>query len=398
MLDLKSRSFSKIQILSTTFNLVRLGEQLDEAMSIFYSAFGSGTKPEKVFDELVLGAFDLNSNPSIIRDLFHQFHSTLEILSRPGDLIAASKLWEVALRPALQWETSRNGHLHKGTAFYFYAVTTILARDFDRGYLFLHKALEDDIRAERIKSPGTPAFRAVVIDPHHETDQFRDWVRIKADLIETALEKYRAKHQRPLIFKQFKEKFLVNEDLRESVFLFSYSIARFISLAVVPSGTLTSDFGRNLCLNLLFDLTLVIDQVIPPRPPDNQWEFSFKALHLSESANPTLGFTQNQLQKIINARFKSPANFGQTLEELLNQTFNYQGCQPQGLSAALAITYGCRNRGAHHVASAGVVAQRFPALFQSLLETLFLAVETFHWKSRGGILAFDKTGTILQPR
>lgn len=173
-------------------------------------------------------------------------------------MIAASKLWEVALRPALQWETSRNGHLHKGTAFYFYAVTTILARDFDRGYLFLHKALEDDIRAERVKSPGTPAFRAVVIDPHHETDQFRDWVKIKADLIETALEKYRS--------AAFDFQILVNEDLRESVFLFSYSIARFISLAVVPSGTLTSDFGRNLCLNLLFDLTLVIDQVIPPRP------------------------------------------------------------------------------------------------------------------------------------
>lgn len=73
MLDLKSRSFSKIQILSTTFNLVRLGEQLDEAMSIFYSAFGSGTKPEKVFDELVLGAFDLNSNPSISETYFTNF-------------------------------------------------------------------------------------------------------------------------------------------------------------------------------------------------------------------------------------------------------------------------------------------------------------------------------------
>jgi hypothetical protein len=247
-----------IQILSTTFNLVRLGEQLDEAMSIFYSAFGSGTKPEKVFDELVLGAFDLNSNPSISETYFTNFTPLWKYYLDQGDLIAASMLWEVALRPALQWETSRNGHLHKGTTFYFYAVTTILARDFDRGYLFLHKALEDDIRAERVKSPGTPAFRAVVIDPHHETDQFRDWVKIKADLIETALEKYRS--------AAFDFQILVNEDLRESVFLFSYSIAPFISLAVVTSGTLTSDFGRNLCLNLLFDLTLVIDQVIPPRP------------------------------------------------------------------------------------------------------------------------------------
>jgi hypothetical protein len=359
-----------IQILDGSFRLTILGPLFDEALSLFYEAAGSRANPDKRFSEMALKAFD--SNQSVADEFFNNITPLWNYYLNKGDLIAASKLWEEAIKPAFQWQDSRNGHLHKGSAFYFAGVTAILARDFDRGYLFLHKALEDDIKATNTKSPGTPAYRAVVIDPDLETQLFREWVRLKADVIKGGLEKYRQKHQKALDFEGFKARFLVNEKLRETVFLFSHSIARFINLSVTSRETLSSDFGRNLCLNLLFDLALVIDLVIPEPitvPQKHRWKFISKAASLGVISGDHLG--------LIGERFKAPGLFGQTVEELLDEKFNYQGCQPKGLSAAVAISYGCRNRGAHHVESATVVAQRFPEMFQELMETLFLAVETF---------------------
>ena len=359
-----------------TEDIYYLEEDLDRAILLFYTAATTGSSAGSEFGKLVKQAFDSpKMNNSIVDTHFSNFTPLWSYHLHTGNLIAASNVWEQALSPALEWEQSRSQHVHKGTAFYFYAVTAILARDFDRGYLFLHRALEDDVFLAG-PNPGTPAERVVLMDPDDKNQAFRNWVLTKAAVVNEALEIYQQKHQKQLDFPAFKSKFLSRPGLRASAFLFSYSIARRLNLKHSPTGTLASEFGSQLCLNLCFDLALIIDSAIPENtavPEKSRWKFIHKANHLSNQAQ--LGLSLNQLQ-VINESFKKHP-FGQTVEELLDQTFNHSGCQPIGLSAALALAYGCRNRGAHHIASARIVGDRFPDMFQVLMEILFLAVETF---------------------
>jgi|SRR5918996_1351579 hypothetical protein len=38
------------------------------------------------------------------------------------------------------------GTIHKGSAYYFWAVTCILKEDLEKGFLLMHQALEEDMR------------------------------------------------------------------------------------------------------------------------------------------------------------------------------------------------------------------------------------------------------------
>jgi hypothetical protein len=49
-----------------------------------------------------------------------------------------------------------------------------------------------------------------------------------------------------------------------------------------------------------------------------------------------------------------------------------------GLGASLALTYGCRNRGAHNVAAVPLTPQQFDALVDRINGTLCLTVETLY--------------------
>lgn len=71
----------------------------------------------------------------------------------------AELVWERVLQPALAWEHAHPGQfVHKGTPYYFWAMTAILGRDMDRGYLAIHRALEEDIRTHRQARPRGPSF------------------------------------------------------------------------------------------------------------------------------------------------------------------------------------------------------------------------------------------------
>jgi hypothetical protein len=59
----------------------------------------------------------------------------------------------------------------------------------------------------------------------------------------------------------------------------------------------------------------------------------------------------------------------------LAPVFAMAGRKLGGLEKDLALTYGCRNRGAHHLSGGMVINGRFDEVRQSLMNTLFLAVE-----------------------
>ena len=65
-------------------------------------------------------------------------------------------LWQLALAPALESESQNPGHkIHKGTAYYYWAITAILRGDIDKGYALMHQALEEDIATTGQKFPDS---------------------------------------------------------------------------------------------------------------------------------------------------------------------------------------------------------------------------------------------------
>ena len=137
----------------------------------------------------------------------------------------------------------------------------------------------------------------------------------------------------------------------------------------MPGGR-DSDFGSQLRLNILFDLTLVTDDVLRRVAP-GKWKF----IDLGEvlaSAVP-LSLKRTDL-RAVNGDFER--DFAATAARILDGGYSLpDGRQLSGLEKDLALTYGCRNRGAHHLSGGGVINNRFGELRQSLLNTAFLAIE-----------------------
>ncbi len=175
----------------------------------------------------------------------------------------AEFIWERALRPALAWEQAHPGQfLHKGTPYYFWAMTVIQRRDIDRGYLIVHRALDEDIRTSGQQRPDTPGFALVSLN-HEKPDQaFRQWVVLQAQHVEQLLYNYNAAHQRNLTMDQVKHRFLSNPPRTEALFLFTYTLARLINISDEPVHVRTNPVAGQLELNLFFDVTLVIDAVM----------------------------------------------------------------------------------------------------------------------------------------
>ncbi len=309
---------------------------------------------------------------------------------------------EWALRPVLGWEGRNPGkQLHKGSCFYYAGMTAIVARDIDGGYLFMHAALQEDIRKSHDNNPApdSPSAAFVVMDADKVAQTFRVWVVAQAQRVETELSRYRSQHGRALTFAELRKKFLAQPALREAAYLFSHSVARIMRLEMherVTRSALDSDFAAQLGLGLMFDFTLVTDALIKPHYPGNKMikrgnngkpamkrgqavlkthlTFFDLAEHLSDKAGLQLS---EQDLKDINAAFNGGLDAG--LVSMLGGTHVVSGQGPiGGLKASLAVAYGCRNSGAHTVSASTILRSRFVEVRAALLDTVFLAVETFY--------------------
>jgi lipopolysaccharide biosynthesis regulator YciM len=65
---------------------------------------------------------------------------------------SAEQVWQLAVQIATQWETLNQSkyRIHKGAAYYFWAVTCILKEDLEKGFLLMHQALEEDMEIKSL--------------------------------------------------------------------------------------------------------------------------------------------------------------------------------------------------------------------------------------------------------
>ncbi len=339
---------------------------LDAAFKLLYSSGdwrGLAPAATQFFDS-TLASRDRCDN------FFENFTPVWKPLLDAKDYVAAECVWERALDPAIAWEQANGRFLHKGTAFYFWAVTALLRGDLDRGYLLMHQGLEEDKLNWGNLTETKPGFALVSIDSANPNQWFHQWVLDQARFLGDLLNTYTTSHSRVLDFAEFRRRFLSASTNLDTLFLFAHSVARIMQLKKVPYYSRQNPFAGQLGANVLFDIVLVIDAAIKEKNAAGT-QFSQHAAFLLNAAGSTL--TVGHLTNHVQTAF---ANFDPACKSILDGTFRLPGAiPPTKLERDVALAYGVRNRGAHDVSSSPILWQRFDEIQQALFNVLFSVVD-----------------------
>jgi hypothetical protein len=326
--------------------------------------------------------FDTNqSSPEQIDHYFDNFSGLWRFFMDRGQFDQAAYVWEVALKAVQDWEQNHQpARLHKGWAYYCWGVTNILKKDLDRGFLLMHKALEEDRQTHRVPVPSTPsAF--VTLDVSLALNVFQPKLIEIHNYLDELLDRYRKERGKTLTIEQFRTKFLKSPNLQNEVFILVYVLFRFYTLLKeTPPQVTQNHFAGQLNVNLLFDLCCIIEIVIKHQKETqirqtkpNKKVFTFVDYAEALANEVRLNLTGKELGTAM-GQFNN--QFSTTVTTILDNTFPLSGgILPSELQRDLLLTYGFRNHGGHNVHSFDVVYQRLPEIFQQIMNILFLTCE-----------------------
>jgi hypothetical protein len=363
-------------VAGNTLQLQSLDAGMDVAFTKLHSAWlsSSATDAQEFNDAALLFFANHIGNWAAHDAHFNNFTIIWNKYRSANQFDRAEDVWRFALRPAWHWEQTNPGqYIHKGTAYYFWAVTAIERGELDKGYFLMHQAVAEDARTSGEEFPQRPATYLATLNYQPTEQAFRGWILEQAHYLYSFLEDYRANRGGLLTIDDLRRRFLTHPPSRAIVFLFAFGLARASRIQAIPPFARQSPFAGQLQLNLLFDLTLVIDGAIKAKSP-SVWKFIDLAAFLNGKRRLGLNKTElRRLNKAFNHDFETTL---QTYLDGLGRLTNGSTVPP--LAADLGIAYGIRNRGAHGVEGTPSVWTRFGDIHQSLLNTLFWAVEDLY--------------------
>ena len=348
-----------------------LGQPMDRAFERLHEAYvGNSSLPWDEFTSAALQYFDSNPTTPAAHDaFFNNFTVVWRSLVDSGRLDEAEHVWDRALEPAYEWERTHPGQkLHKGTPYYFWAMTALSRGDIDRGYLLVHQSVEEDIRSSGQAKPDTPGFALVSLNYAKVDQAYRQWVLDQAGFLNGAIANYNAEHSRTFRMEDIKSRFIDIVPNLDTVFLLTYTLARIMRIGL-SKRIVKNGFAGQLEINLLFDLTLVIDSAIKAKNT-GQWQFVQHSVHLLRVNGHTL-----TLQHLVDINSQFQTNFDSTALSALNNTLKVGATALDRVQCDVALAYGIRNRGAHNVETAAMVWQHFPAVTAALFRVLFSAID-----------------------
>jgi tetratricopeptide (TPR) repeat protein len=356
-----------------TIDILGLGQPLDQAFISLHAAyFGNQALDWADFESAATQFFDANPKPSDLHNAyFNNFTIVWSSFLSSGNFDEAERVWDKALSPALKWEKAHpKERIHKGTAYYFWAMTALQRGDLDKGYALAHQAVEEDVLTSGQPVPDTPALALATLNYAKADQAFREWVVVQARFLNELQNFYSTIYSRPFTLEDFRNRFLLKPPGVDAVFLFAFALARLMRLSKLPQHALTSRFAGQLEANILFDLTLVIDAAIKAKNP-NKWRFIDHAEFLTFSAKDPLPI---QSLQHINSAFLS--DFQATLEAAVLRTLSLPDGTPLSrLQCDVVAAYGLRNRGAHDVSSVPAIWEHFLEIEQMLMNVLFATVD-----------------------
>jgi hypothetical protein len=320
--------------------------------------------------------------------IFEQFTLYWEYLLSKGKDLLGLRVWEETLNITYEWENSNNAKIHKGTPYFFLAENYILLGDRDLAFHFLLNGLEGDrILGERVPTINypweSPGYLTAIISDD-ERNHMVPLVRRLRKYLEQFLVEFRQEFGSNFTINQFDQKFLQDRDLLDIVIVFHFNLLYIYDLEARAAGGnyLENDFSKLRGLDVFFNFTLVIDEVLKKL-------FLLYNAELKKDHNirhSILWFcdhynlmNHSDLKNYwgVNDLKLNESDPDKIIPRLLNKSDIYKGNNtpvPKEVSTLL-IAYKFRNYGAHNIRQQSTVVSRYHNIVKNLLFSLFLSVE-----------------------
>jgi transcription antitermination factor NusG len=304
------------------------------------------------------------------------------MLIRNDSFFFAEQIWERVVQIAKNWEALNpsRGKIHKGAAYYFWAVTCILKEDLEKGFLLMHQALEEDRHNRSNELTNTPAYAFVKLDYKQQHQYFIRKVHEITEFLEEKLKIYRLSRNGNLSLAQLKSTFMDNMDLVDQVFLFVYELLHIKKLLYETNQGLTQNaYGSILMMNLIFTFVLVIDNAIKQKYNDKdprRQDFANLISYLSNRSNLTMDLGK---LKVINERANT--DLEAVILDLLKAKL-FKNRKLKQIENDIGIVYTLRNSAAHRIRDRPFIYENFQQITDRLFNIFFLTIEKLYMADR----------------
>lgn len=199
--------------------------------------------------------FDQTQNDARHNNFFENFTPPWGFFLRQGRHSAAEQLWISAFKITKDWELEKSVRIHKGTLYYFWGVTCILAGDLDKGFLLMHGALEEDKITSSTEVLRKPAFMFVSLDDSKADQFFRPYVLKISQFVNQHLDEYCNTRGGKISLDHIRRTFLRDDDFIEILFHFVYAMSCLERLIEeIQTYSVESAFSAILYTNKLFNI------------------------------------------------------------------------------------------------------------------------------------------------
>jgi hypothetical protein len=333
-----------------------------------------------LFKESASEFFDKNPEIKLHDRFFNNFTILWQILIKNGSFFFAEQIWQLAVQIAKQWERlnrSKN-RVHKGAAYYFWAITCILKEDLEKGFLLMHQALAEDRYSSSREPADTPAYAFVKLDYKQQEQYFRNKVLEIAKFLEQRLKLYQSSRNGTLTLDQLKSKFLDNIDIQDPAFLFVYEIFHIKKLLSESEQGLTQNvYGTILLMQNISTFILLIDNIIKHKYNINDIHKQ-DPIHLMEYLLMKLENHTMDLTKLKEINKRGNTDLEAILLDLLNSRPIFKNSKLMEIENDISIAYVLRNPAAHRIRDRPFVHQNFNKIVDRLFNIFFLAVEKLY--------------------
>lgn len=301
---------------------------------------------------------------------FNNFTIFTENSWRRGFGEQASRIWNEVHKFIAKFE-EKNFKIHKGSLYYFWAVSLFVNDKIEEALLALHKAVLEDKQNKPQTWKSAPGYLFLTLNDQVPGPYFKEYIDYAAGFIRDRLdgqgnEKGRYKNHYvttrggKLDYTTFRSKFLGNDQIDDEIkFYFVYAVLRLWYLRKLKKRGLGEQvFAPLIFSSYLGALLLVWENLFRVRAGGKEEELgTFLPQFVKKLKLPTIDLgKENEYRK---------TNFRGWLVDNLDK----------GIREDLIIGHGLRNHAAHTIASEELLWENDTKVLQSVMNCIFVLLE-----------------------
>jgi len=282
--------------------------------------------------------------------------------------IFALQLWITIIKHSSEWANKINGHIHRGTAYYFAAYAAWKSRNHDLAFRLLHSALEDDKRLNSKTGKSSmdfPAYYTVSLQDNPNNYLHMEVLHLRS-VLEKKIESYNTRTKSSLSLEDFEKLFLQNADFEKEVFLFTYVLAWLDHWDSLSSIIDEEDlFSRSRRLQIYLTMGVILERILRIRLINDKM-LGKNILYVAEKR---LGITNfKDLAYRNNKRKEWMTDFDKTFNKML---VKHMGSK----ELSFGIMWAIRNEAAHPSNLPKVLTTQSDQITESAFDAIFYSVQ-----------------------